>query len=109
MKRLIAKISFIIFYLGEILKSNLRVAHDVLTPRHRMNPAIIGVDVEGMTDGQIVNMANFITMTPGTLGIEISEDRHTLFIHCMFMDGTPEEVAKGLQDDYGRRVRRAFR
>ncbi|MBC2603027.1 Na+/H+ antiporter subunit E [Puniceicoccus vermicola] len=109
MKRIVALIAFIGFYLGEILRSNLRVAYDVLTPRHHMNPAIVAVDIEGMTEGQAVSMANFITMTPGTLGIAISQDRRTLFIHCMYIDGSPEEVASALEKDYGRRVRRAFR
>ncbi|MGE9290176.1 MAG: Na+/H+ antiporter subunit E [Puniceicoccales bacterium] len=107
--RIFAKILFVGFYLGEILRSNIRVAYDVLTPRDRMNPAIIGVNVEGMSEGQMVSMANFITMTPGTLGIAISKDHRTLYIHCMYIDGSTEAVASALEKDYGRRVRRAFR
>jgi multicomponent Na+:H+ antiporter subunit E len=109
MKRLVAKILFIGFYIGEILRSNLRVAYDVLTPKDRMTPSIIGVNVEGMTNSQIVNMANFITMTPGTLGIAISKDHRTLYIHSMYTDESPEATAKALETDYGRRVSRAFK
>jgi multicomponent Na+:H+ antiporter subunit E len=101
-------VSFFFFYLKEVVLSNFRVAHDVLTPRHRMKPGIIAVDIEGLTDWQIFFMSNLITMTPGTLGLTVSEDRKKLFIHAMYIDGSAEELAESLRRDYGRRVKSVF-
>lgn len=108
MTRFLASVSFFFFYIKEILLSNLRVAHDVLTPRHRMKPGIIKVDVEDLTEWQIFFMSNLITMTPGTLGLTVSRDRKILYIHAMYIDGSPEELAQSLRKDYGRRVKSVF-
>lgn len=108
MMRLFSFIGFILFYTKEVVLSNFRVAYDVLTPTHHMTPGIIAVDVSGMTDRQILFMANLITMTPGTLGLAVSEDETTLYIHVMYMDGSAESMTKNLENSYGRRVRRVF-
>jgi len=108
MKRLIAFIGFLVFYAGEVVKSNLRVAYDVLTPRHRMCPGVIAVDVEGMTDRQLLFMANFITMTPGTLGLAVSPSRKKLYIHAMYIDEGVDALARELSETYGKRVRDVF-
>lgn len=108
MSRVISAISFLLFYLVEVVQSNLRVAYDVLTPTHRMNPAIIAVNVKGMTDRQLLFMANLITMTPGTLGLKFSEDRSKLYIHAMYIDGEVQALADELENTYGKRVKRVF-
>lgn len=108
MMRWLNALSLLFFYLTEVVQSNLRVAYDVLTPRHRMKPGIIAVKVEGMTDRQLFFMANLITMTPGTLGLKFSEDRATLYIHAMYIDGEAKAVAEALEINYGKRVRGVF-
>ena len=108
MSRLIHFFSFLIFYIWEVLQSNFQVAHDVLSPTHRMNPGIIAMDVTGMTDQQLLLISNFITMTPGTLGLAFSEDRKKLYIHAMFLGDDYEAVSKDLENTYGKRVRRVF-
>lgn len=106
--RIIHFFSFLGFYFIEVVKSNLRVAYDVLTPPHKMNPAIISVDVTGMTDRQLLFMANFITMTPGTLGLSFSDAKDKLYIHAMYIDDTVEALSEELSTNYGKRVRRVF-
>lgn len=108
MSRIFSVISFMLFYFVEVVKSNARVAHDVLTPRHRMKPGIISVDVSGMSDRQLLFMANFITMTPGTLGLDFSDDHTKLYIHAMYIDGDEESLSEELENTYGKRVRRVF-
>jgi len=108
MKRLIAAISFFSFYLLDVLRSNVRVAADVLTPKHYMEPGVIAVNIQGMTDRQVMFMANFITMTPGTLGIAISDNRETLYIHAMYLTGNGDSVAEELENTYGKRIRDVF-
>ncbi len=108
MMRILAFLEFILFYVKEIFVSNIRVAYDVLTPTHQMTPAIIALDVSTYTDSQISMMANFITMTPGTLGLTVSEDHNKLYIHAMYLDDSPEVVAEQLLNDYGKRVKRVL-
>jgi multicomponent Na+:H+ antiporter subunit E len=51
-----------------------------------MRPAVIGIPLELESDGAITLLANLITVTPGTLTLDISPDRRTLYIHAMYMD-----------------------
>lgn len=108
MSRIFGFIGFIAFYIVDVIKSNLRVAHDVLTRKHMMKPGIIAIDVEDMTDRQTLIMSNLMTMTPGTLSMVVSEDREKIYLHAMYIDGSPEELAKDLERDYGGRIRRVF-
>ena len=99
---------FLIFYLKEIVVSNLRIAHDVLTPRHRMKPGIIYVEVGHLSEKQLAAMDNLITMTPGTLGMYVARDRSRLYIHSMYMDKSAGDVGADLARDYARRVQNVF-
>jgi multicomponent Na+:H+ antiporter subunit E len=104
---LIRLVPFMGFYLREVLLSNLRVAYDVLTPRLQMRPAIVTVDIEGLSDQQLIALTNLITMTPGTLSLDVSDDHRVLFVHAMYVDDL-EQFHRDLQDDFVRRVRRVF-
>jgi multicomponent Na+:H+ antiporter subunit E len=108
MMRIVYFIGFILFYISEVVKSNLKVAYDVLTPTHKMSPGIIAVDVSGMTDRQLLFMANFITMTPGTLGLSFSPEKDKFYIHAMYVDGDMDTLSQELSNTYGKQVRRVF-
>lgn len=88
---------FIIFFLKEMLVSSVKVAYDVLTPKHTSRPGVIGIPLEAKTDFEITLLANLITLTPGTLSLDISEDRKTLYIHAMFLDD-PDELRNEIKD-----------
>jgi multicomponent Na+:H+ antiporter subunit E len=81
---------FIGFFIKELVKSNLRVAHDVLTRTHHMRPAVIAFPLEATTDGEITILANLISLTPGTLSLDVSSDRSVLYIHVMYLDDEAE-------------------
>lgn len=87
-------VGFILFFLWDLSKSNMRVAYDVLTPRPRMRPGIIGVTLEAKTDVAITILANLITVTPGTLSLDVSSDRRMLYIHCMYLDDVEDMRAQ---------------
>jgi len=94
---------FVGFYVVEIFKANLRVALDVVTPRHRSRPGIVAVPLEARTDAEITLLANLLTMTPGSLSIDISEDRRVLYVHAMFVDDA-DAFRQRIKDDFERRV-----
>lgn len=96
------------FFFGQLVASNLRVLWDVVTPSHASRPAIVGVPLEARTDLEITLVANLVSLTPGTLSLEISEDRRTLFVHVMFMDDI-ERVRTEIKDGIERRVLEVLR
>jgi multicomponent Na+:H+ antiporter subunit E len=91
---------FVLFFLWELLLANLRVAHDVLTPRFFMQPRIIAVPLDARTDAEITALAYFISLTPGTLSLDVSSDRRVLFIHAMYApdaDALRREIKQGFE------------
>jgi len=100
----------ILFFIWELIIANLRVAHDVLTPRNHMNPGVIGIPLDARTDTEITLLANLITLTPGTLSLDVSEDRKTLYIHAMFIDdGDIERMRRSVKDGFERRILEVLR
>ena len=102
-------LGFVLFYVWELILSSVRVAFDVLTPKLRAVPGIIGVPIEARTDAEITVLANLISLTPGTLSLVVSPDRKTLYVHAMYLDDGPDAVRNDLKDDMERRVLRLFR
>ena len=83
-------IMFIGFFIRELIISNLRVAYDVVTPTDYMRPAVIAVPLDAKTDGEITIVANLLSLTPGTLSLDVSSDRKVLYIHIMYLDDLEE-------------------
>lgn len=93
-------IYFVIYFLYELLRANLRVAYDIITPKHLMSPGIVAIPLDAKTELEITLLANLITLTPGTLSLDVSEDKKVLFIHTMYMsdkESVISEIKNGLE------------
>ncbi len=100
-------IEFAVFYLWEVIISNLRVAREVLLPSGRMQPAVIEVDITGLSERQLLATANLITMTPGTLSLDVSSERQTLLVHSLYVDDA-DDATRELENLFKERIRRVF-
>jgi len=78
-------ISFALFFIWELTKANIQVAYEVITPKFNMKPGIIAIPLEAKTDLEITLLANLITLTPGTLALDVSTDRSVLYVHGMYV------------------------
>lgn len=88
------------YFLKELLMSNLRVLWDVITPWDINRPGIIGVPLTAETDLEIFMVANLLSLTPGTLSVDLSDDRKTLFVHVMFLENADKaraDIKNGLE------------
>lgn len=94
---------FLVYYLYELLKSNVIVAFDIVTPRHHMKPGVVAIPIKARTDLEITLLANLISMTPGTLSLDVSADRKTLFVHAMYIDN-PDALRVEISENLERRV-----
>lgn len=103
-RKLLAVAGFIPFFIKEMVVANLRVAHDVLTPRDYMTPGIIAVPLDLETDMQITLLATLITLTPGTLSLNVSDDRKILYVHAMYIDD-PADLVREIKDGFEMRIR----
>jgi multicomponent Na+:H+ antiporter subunit E len=96
------------YFLYQLLVSNLRVLWDVITPRQGSRPGIVGVPLAARTDLEITLVANLVSLTPGTLSLDVSDDRQTLYVHVMFMDDI-DAVRAAIKDGIERRVLEVLR
>ncbi len=95
--------AFAAYYLYELVKSNVIIAFDIVTPRNYMKPGVIAIPLKARTDLEIALLSNLITMTPGTLSLDISEDRKTLYVHAMYIDN-PDALREDITGNLERRV-----
>ncbi|MEQ5801032.1 Na+/H+ antiporter subunit E [Halomonas sp. H10-9-1] len=85
-QRLPRLLAFIGFFIKELMMANLKVAFDIITPPWYMKPGVIAMPLRARSEFEIAFVANLISLTPGTLSLDVSDDRRVLYIHAMFLD-----------------------
>ncbi|MFC7334333.1 Na+/H+ antiporter subunit E [Rhodocista pekingensis] len=102
-RRLWGGVGFFFWFLKELWLSSIRVAKAVLSPGIGARPGVIAMPLDARTDAEITLVACCITLTPGTLSLDVSPDRRTLYIHAMFVDD-PERLKQETKDTMERRI-----
>jgi len=100
LKRVPRVVGFAFFFLKELLVSTARVTYDVLTPRNHMRPGIIALPLDARTETEILILSSLITLTPGSLSLDVSPDRKVLYVHEMYITDpqeTRDKLKKGLE------------
>ncbi|SFR55030.1 multisubunit sodium/proton antiporter, MrpE subunit [Marinobacter daqiaonensis] len=106
-RRLLRFIAFIFYFIIALFKANFRVAYDIATPVWYMKPGVIGLPLAARTDTEIMFLSSLISLTPGTLSLDVSDDRRVLFIHAMFLQD--EEALRSELKDLEHRLLRIMR
>lgn len=91
----------------ELVLSSLRVAKATLSPRMNFRPAIVAVPLTARSDLEIMLLANLISLTPGSLSVDISDCRTTLYVHVMDVHD-PEQLVRDIKEGFERRVLEAL-
>lgn len=87
---------FVLFFLYELVVANLRIAWEVITPGFAMTPGIVRVTTRCQTDWEVMLLANTISLTPGTLSLEVDRDTNDLFVHALYVT-TREDFQKQIE------------
>jgi multicomponent Na+:H+ antiporter subunit E len=101
-------VSLLLFFAWELLLANLRVAWDVVTPRFRMRPGVVAVPLKARTDLEITLLANMVSLTPGTLSLDVSDDRRVLYVHAMYLHDR-RRLVRSIQQGFERRLLEVLR
>lgn len=96
-------IILLLTFLYELIKANLEVAYEVITPKFTMTPGIIMVPLDVKSDIGITLLANMISLTPGTLSLDVSNDKKVLFVHAMYLKDR-EKFIRGIKNGFERRI-----
>lgn len=94
--------SLALMFLYELWLSGLRVAILVLRPdmKAKLAPGFIAFPLTAKTDHEITLLANLITLTPGTLSVDVSEDRKFIYVHALSVpdkDALIRDIAAGFE------------
>jgi multicomponent Na+:H+ antiporter subunit E len=91
-RKVIAVTKLIILFIKELILSSMFVAKELLRPKLNIRPGIIAVPTKLKTDWELTIFACLITLTPGTLTLEISPEGDVLYIHSMDIHDTEKVV-----------------
>jgi multicomponent Na+:H+ antiporter subunit E len=105
--RIYRAIVFVFYYLIELVLSSLYVAYDIITPTDHMKPGIVEVPIDLKSDTAIIALANLISMTPGSLTMDMSPDKKKIYIHAMYLHDKQEFIDK-IKNELEHRIRQIF-
>jgi multicomponent Na+:H+ antiporter subunit E len=94
----------LLIFVWELIKSNIAVLKVVMSPSIRVDSGVIAVPTELTDELALISLANMITLTPGTLTLDISPDRRYLFVHTLNLDD-PEAIKRDIQTSFERYLR----
>ncbi len=95
------------FYLWNIVAANLLIAREVATPRSGTRPAIVRIPIQARSDLEVTMLANLISLTPGTLTLDVSEDRSAIYVHALHVS-SPDDLRAHISE-LEQRLLRAWR
>ncbi|MFO7720985.1 MAG: Na+/H+ antiporter subunit E [Gillisia sp.] len=95
----------IVYFTKELIVANFRVAYDVVTPITYMRPCIVALPLDAKTDFEITVLACMISLTPGTLSLNLSDDKSLLFVHAItFKKMDPEAIKRDLKEGFEKKL-----
>jgi multicomponent Na+:H+ antiporter subunit E len=100
-------IVFAFYYMIELVLSSIFVAYDIITPTDHMKPGIVEVPIDLKSDTAIIALANLISMTPGSLTMDMSPDKKKIYVHAMYLNDKQEFIDK-IKNDLETRIRLIF-
>jgi len=90
-KRLIA---LVFFFLRKLVMANLHIAYDLITPGLSIKPGFFSVPLILKSDLQILLLVNLISMTPGSLAVDIDSEKISILVHSMYIEDLQQSISE---------------
>ena len=108
LKRVWAVIKLISLFFKELVMANIQVLFLIVQPKMPIKPAIFALPTVLEKDWEITLLSNLITLTPGTLVIDISPDSKTLYIHALHY-GDADEAIDSIKNTFEKAIQEVSR
>ena len=95
------------YFAWALIVANIRVAIDVVRPHTHIRPAVVAIPLDVTSDAEILLLSMLINITPGSVTIDLADDRRTLYVHVMHMVSA-EASRQEIKDGFEQRVKRVF-
>lgn len=87
-------LGYLSMVLGDIVVSNFEVAGRILRSNHHLKPGLIALPLDLTGQFPLAVLASTISLTPGTVSVDFSEDMHWLYIHALHVDDEQQLIAR---------------
>ena len=101
-------ISLMALFFYELVLSSIKVAKIAIKPSLKIEPGFFSYELKTDQDAEITLLANLITLTPGTMSVDVSKDKKTLYIHALNIDDV-EAMREDIATGFERKIMEAFR
>ncbi|WLR93633.1 Na+/H+ antiporter subunit E [Shinella zoogloeoides] len=101
-------LSLVLLFIKELALSAFKVAVLVASPKMALKPGIFAFPLTVDRDFEITLLANLITLTPGTLSVDVSEDRTVLYVHALDCSD-PVGIRRDIAGGFEKKILEAFR
>lgn len=92
MRKVWAIIRLVLLFIKELFLSSFTVAWQTVSPKLNFRPGIFAYSTELESDWEVTLLACLISLTPGTLTLEVSQDKRSLYIHAMDIKDVDEHI-----------------
>lgn len=91
---------FLVYFLMQMFRANWQVAADILTPGSALTPGVVAYPARSRTAWELTLLSNLITLTPGTLTIDVEtdHDRHVLYVLGLYAPSDPDMFRQQLAE-----------
>ncbi len=96
LRKMIKLFKLILLFIKELILSSVSVLKQVLTPKLTITPGIFTYETKLKGDWEITTLALLLTLTPGSVVMEVSEEGDLFYIHAMDMEQTKQEVIRSI-------------
>jgi multicomponent Na+:H+ antiporter subunit E len=109
LRRCASAVLYFFVFFWEMVKANLHVAYLVLHPNLPIKPGIVKIRTQLKKDSAITVLTNSITLTPGTLTVDVNPDRHEIYVHWIDVRSTEiKEATEMISGKFEARLMEVF-
>lgn len=101
--RVVAVVNLIYIFTRELILANIAVLKVILKPKLDIKPGIFAYPTELKQDWEITVLSNLITLTPGTLVVDVSPDNKVLYVHAMDISDADEDI-QGIKNTFEKAI-----
>ena len=94
----------VLVFFRELIWASVRVVRSVFMPRAYLNPGVVAIPLDLKSDFEIMLLGHMITLTPGTLTLEVSPDKKYIYVHTMELGVSVEAFRQSIKDGFERRI-----
>lgn len=98
-----AVIKLVVLFFKELILANVDVLKHIIRPKLAITPGIFAMETKLSSDWEVTLLANLITLTPGTLVVDISDDNKTLYIHAIHLPDADEAI-NGIRNTFEKAI-----